>query len=336
MNDRYRPLEAGYWKGRVDSEENFDAYRWHQWIKPLDLNQETTKYRGELGFAFVGFCCDEGVRRNKGRVGASKGPEAIRKEMGNFPCCFNQEVKLFDVGNIVCEDENLEATQEALGQVVEKILSLNLFPIVLGGGHEVALGHYLGLKSSLKKEKGKEMNLGIINFDAHFDIRPYKDRGSSGTMFRQIADICQAEDLEYSYMCLGVQLHSNTRELFKTAEKLNVPYILARDITHRDDYMIMEDIHEFIKSKEHIQITICSDVFSSAFAPGVSATQSLGLEPEKVLKLIKYILRTKKAIGFDIAEVSPRFDQDNNTANLAAVIIFSVINTLARVYDVEF
>ena len=77
-------------------------------------------------------------------------------------------------------------------------------------------------------------------------------------------------------------------------------------------------------------ITVCTDVFSSAFAPGVSATQSLGLATEVVLPIIKHILRTRRVRGFDICEISPRFDQDNTTANLGAVIIFAVVNTLCK------
>lgn len=82
-------------------------------------------------------------------------------------------------------------------------------------------------------------------------------------------------------------------------------------------------------------ITICTDVFSSAFAPGVSATQSLGVDPEVILPIIKHILRTRKVRGFDICEISPRFDQDNTTANLGAVIIFTVVSTLARLNQLD-
>lgn len=338
MNLRYKPCDKAQWQGRIDSLENYDAFRWHQWVELLDLTREDLSgFKGKLGFAFIGFCCDEGVRRNRGRVGAANGPTVIRKEMSSLPCRFTQEVKLFDAGNVYCEDGDLEATQKCLEEAVEKILSLNLFPIVLGGGHEVAFGHYKGVASFLEKksDQGKCPDLGIINFDAHFDLRPYEDGASSGTMFKQIADYCGEKERKYSYMCVGVQKHSNTVELFKTAQRLKVPYILAKDIAHSDDFSIMEKIYDFIRLKDHIYLTICSDVFTSAFAPGVSATQSLGLDPEKALKLIKYILRSGKVISFDIAEVSPRFDQDNTTANLAAVIIFSVVNTIAKMKDLS-
>lgn len=334
-NSVYKPSDMDYWQGRIDSEDNFDAYRWHQWIELIDLNKEDLpRFDGKLGFAFIGFCCDEGIRRNKGRVGAANGPAAIRKEMSNLPCHFTKEVKLFDAGNIFCENNDLEESQKCLSSAVKKILSLNLFPIVLGGGHEVAFGHYMGIADFAKNED-ESSDIGIINFDAHFDLRPYDNGPSSGTMFKQIADMCNKHGLKYSYMCIGIQKHSNTIELFKTAQRLGVSYILAKDIAYNDDFSIMEQIDNFIKQKDHIYITVCSDVFTSASAPGVSATQSLGLDPERALKFIKYILRSNRVISFDIAEVSPRFDQDNASANLAAVIIFSVVNVLAQINNLD-
>lgn len=330
----YKPCGDDFWQGRIDSEDNFFAFRWHQWIKPIDLDDyNLSPFEGKLGFAFIGFCCDEGVKRNKGRAGASKGPKSIREEMCNLPCCFTKDVKLFDAGDITVDNISLEEAQNLLSKAINRILSLNLFPIVLGGGHETTFGNYLGVLNHLKTLKSKP-NIGIINFDAHLDIRPYTEgMGNSGTMFRQISDICKKEDLNYSYLCMGVQKHSNTLDLFRTADKLGGKYIFARDITHGHDWTILEALDDFIKTQDHIYITVCSDVFSSAFAPGVSATQSLGLDPEAIVRLIKYILRSNKVISFDIAEVSPRFDHDHTTANLAAVVIFSVVNTISKVYD---
>ena len=331
----YKPITKTAWQGRIDSEDNYDAFRWHQWVKPLDLRDENlVPYNGKLGFAFIGFCCDEGVKRNRGRVGASKGPQSIREELANLPCTFTQEVQLFDAGNILCENITLEESQNLLSKAVSKVLSLNLFPIVLGGGHETAFGNYYGVLDHLYENNNKP-KIGIINFDAHFDLRPYPNGGSSGTMFRQIADICADQELDYSYFCIGVQRHSNTVDLFKTADRLGVKYILAKDIIDSDIWHVFEKLDSFINEQDHIYITICSDVFSTSFAPGVSASQPLGLDPERVIKFIKYILKSKKTISFDIAEVAPRFDQDNATANLASVLIFSVVNTIAQIHNLS-
>lgn len=333
LNIDYHPIDEKHWTGRVDSKTNYDAFRWHQWIHKINLNDASLEpFSGKLGIAFIGFCCDLGVQKNKGRAGAAKGPETIRKELTNLPCCFDSELRLFDAGNITCEHSTLEESQNRLAFAIEKLLSLNLFPMVLGGGHEIAFGHYNGLKNFIEKQN-QVPRIGILNFDAHFDIRPYPHGSSSGTMFRQIADQCLEEQLDFHYFCLGIQKRGNTVDLFKTANRLGVKHILAKDILDTDIWPILEQLDEFIKQVQHIYITICTDVFSSGFAPGVSASQPLGLEPEKVIKLLKYIVKTGKTISFDIAEVAPRFDQDYLTARLASTIIFSIVNTLAELHD---
>ena len=331
LNNYVNAME--YWKGRVDSTDDYDTFRWHQWVKPIDLNEYDKKFEGPLGFAFIGFCSEQGVKRNKGRTGTALAPDFIRGQMSNLPCCFSQCVKLFDAGNILCDEIPMEEGQKLLAEAVSMILDLNLFPIVLGGGHETTFGHFTGQMAHCSGSEAADM--GIINFDAHFDLRPYDNGSSSGSMFRQIADICDRRGIAYNYMPLGIQQHSNTVSLFKTAEELNVDYVLAKDITTASYADLIEKIDSFLYRCNNAYITICTDVFSSAFAPGVSATQSFGLDPEVVMPVIKHILRTKKIRGFDICEISPRFDQDNTTANLGAVIIFAVVNTLCKLNGLQ-
>ncbi len=322
------------WKGRIDSDTDYDAFRWHQWVQPLDLNDDGEVFSGKLGFAFVGFCSDKGVARNKGRTGTALAPDFVRGQMSGLPCTFSQEVKLFDAGDIVCDEISLEEGQRELGVAVEEILRRKLFPIVLGGGHETTFGHFQGQHNFLK-DMEKTPELGIINFDAHFDLRPYDMGNSSGTMFRQIADVCRAEGTPYHYFPIGIQQHSNTVSLFKKAKELGVDYVLAKELQASNLETILERLDQYLYQCDDTYITVCTDVFSSAFAPGVSAPQSLGLDPEVVLPLIKHVLRTRKVRGFDICEISPRFDQDNTTANLGAVIIFAVVNTLCRLNDLS-
>ncbi|MGI6095675.1 MAG: formimidoylglutamase [Lachnospiraceae bacterium] len=317
------------WKGRVDSTTDYDAFRWHQWVQPLDLNEVTEKPECKLGFAFIGFCSEQGVKRNKGRVGTALAPDFIRGQMSNLPCTFSQEVKFYDAGDILCDEISMEEGQRLLGLAVERILELDLFPIVLGGGHETTYGHFQGQLADLKKTDSS-LDMGIINFDAHFDLRPYENGPSSGSMFRQMADVYKEENAQYHYLPLGIQEHSNTVSLFKYAKSLGVDYILAKEIQNSNYSIILERIDTFLYKCNSAYVTICTDVFSSAFAPGVSATQSLGLDPEVVLPILKHILRTRKVRGLDICEISPRFDQDNTTANLGAVIIFAVINTMCK------
>ena len=132
-----------HWQGRVDSEEDYDSFRWHQWVRSLDLNADPEPYEGPQGFAFIGFCSEQGVQRNKGRVGAALAPDLIRQQMANLPCTFKQSVEIWDAGDIICQDISMENGQAQLAEAVRRILDLNLFPIVLGGVIVISIMTYI-------------------------------------------------------------------------------------------------------------------------------------------------------------------------------------------------
>jgi len=323
----YKPLDRHIWTGRIDNPMDTDSFRWHQLVQFIDLSDQDLNPFPETmtGFCILGYCCDKGVEKNLGRTGASKGPLHIRKELANLPRSFGDPIQIFDAGNITCEGNSMEEVQLELSILANKIFSLNLTPIILGGSHDLALGHYRGIINHLHDESQRT---GIINFDAHFDLRPYNNGANSGTMFSQIAELCGHKEKDFSYFCVGIQQTANTQSLFKKADQLGAKYVLEKDISENSLIKIKRKIHTFITQNDHIYLTLCSDVFSSAYAPGVSATQPFGMHPEMVLTLLKYIINSGKVISFDIAEVSPRFDEDNRTAKLAAIIIFAVINSM--------
>lgn len=314
------------WTGRIDSLNDRSAFRWHQIVRPIDVMNVKNHNLDGMCFCFLGFCSDEGVIRNLGRPGAKNGPASIRKEMANWPANFMVDVSLFDAGDVWCDAGDLEAAQNELANIVSKLIACGFFPILLGGGHEIALGHFKGLLNS------EILNTpAIINFDAHLDLRPVTEKGSSGTMFNQIYQLCNVQGRQYSYLCVGPQTYANTPSLFAKADELGAKYILAKEVNKDSIEEVTQQIESFIESKNRIYVTVCTDVLSAAHAPGVSAVQPFGLDPEVVLDLIKCIIRSGKVCSIDIAEVSPRFDSDNRTAKLMAVYIYSIIHTLIEV-----
>ncbi|HHW80310.1 MAG TPA: formimidoylglutamase [Bacteroidales bacterium] len=327
----YKPTDTDFWTGRVDDLYDIDSFRMHQIIKLLDLKdlKDLEVDPSKFNICFLGYASDEGIRRNSGRLGAKHGPVDIRNKFASLPIPFCDQTAMYDAGNLYCVDRNLEEIQEQLAIAVENILDNNLFPIVLGGSHDVSYGHYNGIANHLKKKTDKP-KIGIINFDAHFDLRPYDVEPSSGTMFAQIADDCARDNQAFNYFCVGIQTSGNTRSLFNKADSLGAKYVLAREFIESDPETISAKIRMFVNENDYIYLTVCGDVFSSSSAPGVSAVQPFGLKPSDVLRYTKEILKSKKVVGFDIAEVSPPLDDDKRTARLAANIIYAVIESLCE------
>lgn len=320
----YRPAEAQSWTGRVDATRPRDALRWHQVVQSLDLREEPPREGRPAGFCFVGYACDEGVSRNLGRRGAQAGPRDIRRALANLPVGFSEEVGLYDAGDIGCGDGDVEAAQLSLAAAVERIRSDGHFPIILGGGHDLEFGHWLGARCSLSAGR----RLGVLSFDAHFDLRSHVSGANSGTSFSQIAEACRQGGHEFRYLCLGLQPSANTVRLFRTADDLGVEYELARDMPADRLDPVRGRIDRFAERVDDLCITIDADVLSSAYAPGVSAPQPLGLPPDTVLRLLEHALDTGKVTSLDVAEVSPRFDDDGRTAKVAALFVFAAVERL--------
>ncbi|MFT5721976.1 MAG: formiminoglutamase [Motiliproteus sp.] len=303
------------WSGRVDSEEpDGQALRMHQVIKPL--NKEPA------GIVLVGFCSDEGVRRNKGRVGARNAPDLLRRAMANLP--WSQDRFIYDAGNVTCEGERLEQAHLALANRVQECLDDGHFPVILGGGHEVAFGSWLGLAQSFENSI-RVPSIGIINFDAHFDLRLDTGGCSSGTPFYQIAKQCEQNNYPFRYCCLGVSEIANTAALFQRADELGVSYRTDVDmaINQLDDSL--NQLNRFMDSCDVLYLTIDLDVLPAYVAPGVSAPAPLGVGLEVLEPLIAAIKKSGKLRLADIAEYNPKFDIDNWTARVAARLFHSIV-----------
>ena len=306
-----------YWNGRVDSHTDMDSFRYHQRVRLAPISELPISSEASRTFGMIGFKCDEGVKRNKGRIGAAEGPDHIRKSLAKLPCHLSSQTDLLDAGNVTCEGPEMEAAQTQLGSAVAKILESKAIPIILGGGHETFYGHYLGIRKYI----GPKARLGIINIDAHFDMRPYEKESSSGTMFKQILD----EDQRCGYLCVGIQKQGNTKALFETAERNKVDYILEEDLSLNEMDETKQRINEFVKKNDFIILTLCTDVIDSAYAPGVSAPSPFGLNPKLVRAIIRHVVSNEKILSFDISEVNPSLDENNKTVTLAAHLINEVL-----------
>ncbi len=296
--------------------EDESLSRWRHWMRDLPETESLAGSRVLLGFA-----CDEGVRRNNGRTGAAEGPKSIRAALAGQ--AFHLDAPVYDAGDVVCRGKDMETAQAQLGAAVAELLSRGASPVLLGGGHEIAWGCHQGLREYLDATGG---TLGIINLDAHFDLRDAADGGNSGTPFRQIAEWSQDRGEPFRYLTLGINPAANTRALFNYARLRDARWVEDRFCTEENLPMLHKTIERFVVTVDYLYLTVCLDVFCSSQAPGVSAPGVPGISPVVGIALIHYIKRACAAAGarlllFDIAEMNPRFDRDGVTARLAARLI---------------
>lgn len=321
--DHYQPGQKDLWTGRTDGKKD---KRWHQVVQPIDLKTNKLDLINEH-FVLLGFACDEGVRRNMGRAGAAAGPDHLRRALSALSWNWGHEFELFDGGDIVCSGQTLEQAQDGLSTGLGLIYEKGGFPIVLGGGHETAWASFMGIRQAFEQK----YQIGVINIDAHFDLRPTDEGANSGTPFRQMAEYCDRQGQPFNYCCLGINPASNTQSLFHTASDYEVTYLTVDELFYLPMERCLEKLELFMDQVDLIYLTIDLDAFDGAFAPGVSAPAATGLSPSLVIPFLNAIVHSNKLALLDVCELNPNFDQDNRTAKLGANLIFRVMDLIMKV-----
>lgn len=300
---------APVWAGRQDPEDGPEARRLH------DLVEDDARR------AVIGFASDTGVRRNQGRPGAHDGPTAIRTALASLSAPAGVQ-GFSDLGDVEVTGDDLEAGQRALSEKLATALGTFERVVVLGGGHETAFGSYCGLIAAFPGKK-----VGIINLDAHLDLRLVGKAGpSSGTPFTQIREL---DPDGFDYLCLGLAAESNTGALMERARDWGVRII--------DDHALIDNKHAadeaitaIMSRSDLVYLTIDIDVLPHFQAPGVSAPASRGVPLDVIEHIIKAVLEWSTEHHClcpvaDIVELCPPHDPQGVTARTAAVLVRRIL-----------
>ncbi|WP_201610811.1 formimidoylglutamase [Psychrobacter submarinus] len=335
---QHTKADMSLWTGRVEPFETQRARYWYQLAQPYDFDKAGQRV------GLVGFACDQGVRRNQGRIGARAAPPLLKSTFASLPVI--KEIQdsfegklttlMADAGDIECEDNDefaeqiLEEAQQRYADVITSVIKQGSLAIGLGGGHAIAYGSFLGLWQAMQtapsdQDKIKAQTvMGIINFDAHLDIRA-SDVATSGTPFRQIAEHLQAFNQPFHYCCIGVSRLSNTAALFDRADDLGVQIISDEDCNHKKWKKLASQITHFIEQVDIIYLTIDMDCMPASVVPGVSAPAAYGINLGFVERAVKLIMDSGKVKIADIAEINPTYDIDNRSCKVAARLLSTIV-----------
>jgi len=277
----------------------------------------------------LGFPQDEGVRRNNGRAGAAEAPREIRRFLYRLTLWDGvSDVNLaerppLDLGNVWL-DGPLERTQEVLGKVIGTILEKGAVPVVLGGGHETAYGHYLGYVNARSR-------LGIINIDAHLDVRPcLGGLGHSGSPFRQALKHPTQPLPGANYVCLGAQPQSVSWQHWAYVHRRGGLVYWAPKLWWSLPKRFRQQLQRLHEADCHIYVTIDADAVRAVEVPGVSAPNPSGLlVGDDVITCARLAGRFPSVSSFDLVEINPRFDRDGQSARWAALVVWNFLIGLA-------
>ncbi|MFS0823373.1 formimidoylglutamase [Bacillus sp. 1P02SD] len=250
---------------------------------------------------------------------AADAPKTIRNALNAYSTYSGEKNKdykdtsILDFGDVLTHPTNLEETTERLYVSVKEMLQTNSCNkyIMLGGDHGVSY-------PSIRAFKEYYGRVGVIQWDAHHDVRNLKDGGrTNGTPFRSLLEggFLNGEDLTQ----IGIRDFANAREYHLYVKNKGVTVYTMDDVDRIGIVPIIEKEVERLSQKvDVIYLSVDMDVVDQAFAPGCSAIGPGGLTSRELLSSITAAADHPKVKAMDIVEIDPSKDIRDITSRLAA------------------
>jgi agmatinase len=272
----------------------------------------------QANYIFVGVPFD---KTSTYRRGSQQGPAAIRAASQHIESYCLQEASsddaallpLADVGDISFKSGSVQSMLAGTEAVVSQLHALTKIPILLGGEHTLTLGAVRALPRDIV----------LLQFDAHMDLRD-QFGGSEFThasVQRRIVEHLGPDHL------IQIGIRAVTEEEYQYAKDHNITFYTSDVIRKEGAEIIATRINETIPPGPPIYISIDMDVLDPAFAPAVGNPEAAGISSHELLTILRTI--SPRAIGLDITELTPQYDQ-GITAITAAHLIKSFLCVHAK------
>ncbi len=282
-----------------------------------------------------------------GRRGVDMGPSAIRVASLNARL-ESLGYGVADLGNVeVAQAESqpsgprsarylpqIAQTCRRLARMVEKALSEDRMPLVLGGDHSLAAGSVSGTSHYFRKRKQR---IGLIWVDAHADINTPETSPSGNVHGMPLACLIGMgpEELSniYSYSP-KVDPRNVALVGIRDVDQLEKPHVkrsgvrafTMREIDERGlKQVVREAIDIASAGTAGFHLSLDMDAVDPQFAPGVGTPVRGGFTYREAHLAMELINDSAKMVAMDVVEVNPVIDEVNRTAELAVELALSAM-----------
>jgi len=295
----------------------------------LEISLVDFKARGAK-FVLLGIPEDIGPRANLGRGGSDQGWTAflsrfLNLQQNNF--IHGEEIAL--LGHIETQDlqqasESLDLNQVAdltkirtlveqlddrVSHIISAIVSHNLIPIVIGGGHNNAYPILKGVSQA------KDQAIAAINLDPHTDFRSLEGR-HSGNGFSYAA---QQNYLGF-YFSLGMHELKNAQANITSMNQHHFPFVSYQQLYVRREVSLEQALHDATcyLNDSRAPIGIELDVDAISFMPA-SAYTNVGVSLSDAQYYVHCMAQLENSCYLHLAEGAPKQHPAGLTAGISDV-----------------
>ena len=297
---------------------------------------------GDYEAAFVGIPFDSATTY---RPGTRFGPQAVRRISALYDGYWfdggvdlYEELDLCDAGDIFVIPGNIEKTFDQVTKAISHIYTSGAFPIICGGDHSLGFPNVRGIAPHI------EGNVGIIHIDRHIDIqeKDMDERMHTTPWFWTTHEGTATSHRDHSHMhdvglpnChpknlvqIGIGGWYGNRPGTAVAKQRGTSVLTMRDVETYGPKKAAEIALEMAwEGCKAVYLSFDIDSIDPAFAPGTGSPEPGGLLPREAFEMIHTIAK-EGLCAMEVVEVSPPYDVNDNTAQLACRVILDVIGTL--------
>ena len=259
------------------------------------------------------------------RFGADEAPDAIR--------CASVIYSLEHEGGIAAEldfislSENLNIveagnhTLESALEVAQQASKAGAVTIALGGDHLVPLPLIRGL------QQGGHRRFGVIIFDSHLDLHPSPPLWA-GSQWRTLIEEgnLHSEDITI----LGPRGVRQSPEEIEYARDHGVRVIPLQEIDEKGLPVVCDELSKYLNGLDAVYISLDIDVVDPAFCPAQKYPDAAGMTPREILTVMRKVTTATPIAGFDLCCFSPRYDEGQRGALLAARFALEAVYACLR------
>ncbi len=307
---------------------------------------EDIRQVGNYEAAFLGIPFDTGTTY---RPGTRFGPQGVRRISAVYDgysvdggVDLPEELDMCDAGDVFVIPGNIEKTFDQVTKAVSYIYTSGVFPVLMGGDHSLGYPNVRGIAPHI------DGNVGIIHVDRHIDMQDMDmdermhttpwfwttngyERGGTGGSHHDhshMHDVGLANCPPKNLVQMGIGGWYGSRSGSKVARERGSSVMTMTDIEDLGIKKAAERALELAwKNAKAVYLSFDIDSIDPGFAPGTGTPEPGGLMPREALELVRLVAR-EGLCGMEVVEVSPPYDVNDNTSQLACRIVLDVLGTL--------
>jgi formiminoglutamase len=265
--------------------------------------------------------------------GAAGGPEAVRMAF-RYNTTYSpdwdtdiQRLRVRDLGDIGGHLTSVETAHGNIEAAVKGALSLgpSFVPIIVGGDHSITAPAVRGFCAA---NPGKKV--GIINFDAHFDIRTTEWGPHNGTPFRALIEGGHGIDGK-NVVEIGIHGFMNASFYREWARDQGMTIVSGRQVQQRGMEEVVAEALEIAGDRaDLIYVSVDIDCLAYPYTIGTSAASPEGLSAWQLLEGMFACGQHPKVAALDVVEIDPSRDVKDLTARSGCSTILTFLAGLQR------